>query len=624
MTVTFALLSASAACKKNTPPATPGDAAAVSDAGASAPVDRSPVAIPSEALVAVRGSGLRKVLNLIAPGAPARAALGQILPGITAGVGEHALDVDPDGAFAGLVVPPDEGTTGGQLSLMAAWPLRSGMQIAQDALALRGFREVRPGVYEPTTGTTDAGRGAPPCWVARRQPVGWVMLCGPRGRLSEGAQWLVRASESAPTPDTVLDVTVRPEPARRIFALQVAALESQDPRRNDAGTNRERVAQFDDVLRGARNTRQLVDDLSALHATLTVDDGSYHLRGDADFAHADGQSTRALLGAAVGRRAALDLLQRLPNNASAYMALGFDMAAFAPLLAPPERDPRTAAALGPEFVRFQEGLTGLTGFRRSGERVMGYLAADGGSKIEIIRMTDPARAITELRALAAAVPRTARPSGIVPASQFAILPPGAGVPAGALRMRLGPDPAQLPPNVPADVRRMYQRTVLMVPIEGALVLIESGDPTGRWTAMQSGEHLAVNTPGDPSAVVHLTGAALLGLLGVPAGDPTQGSDPVDGVLTSRRVGDAGGHFDLRLDAPIATVNHVRDTVAQLQAQAAEMQQRTQAARQQGMQQAQQAQQAARRMQRGGGMMLPTPTSPDQLPEPNFQLRPPPQ
>ena len=89
------------------------------------------------------------------------------------------------------------------------------------------------------------------------------------------------------------------------------------------------------------------------------------------------------------RRAAADLLALLPASVTSYFATGFDMAAFTPLLSPPETDPRVAAALGPEFVRFQEALGELTGFRRSGERVMGFSPDDGLSLIHISEPTRP-------------------------------------------------------------------------------------------------------------------------------------------------------------------------------------------------------------------------------------------
>ncbi|MFO0646688.1 MAG: hypothetical protein U0326_10655 [Polyangiales bacterium] len=72
-----------------------------------------------------------------------------------------------------------------------------------------------------------------------------------------------------------------------------------------------------------------------------------------------------------------------------------------------------------------------------------------------------------------------------------------------------------------------------------------------------------------------------------------------------------------------SLNQARDIVAQLQAQQAQAMQQQQEAQQRAMQ----AMQAARRQggpgPRGPGLMVPpTPSSPDQLPEPDFQLRPP--
>jgi TolA-binding protein len=122
--------------------------------------------------------------------------------------------------------------------------------------------------------------------------------------------------------------------------------------------------------------------------------------------------------------------------------------------------------------------------------------------------------------------------------------------------------------------------------------------------------------------------SLLMLLGVPASEEVQrmaNGDPIHGTLSARRLGDSGAHFEAVVDAPIVSVNQVRDVIAQLQAQQAQQMEQMQQAQQQRMQQMQQMQAAARRaqQQRGVGMMMPpVPSSPDQLPEPNFQLRPP--
>lgn len=621
LTLALALVAA-ASCNKNNNPA-PG-AAVSADAGAAtptagdagaapAPSTQGPSeAVPANALVGLRGGSLRKVLNLIAPGAPTRLALGQVIPGITPGVGEHGVDLDPDAPFAALMVTGQGANGRAPITVAAAWPLRPGMSLAQDAQALRGYRQASPGVYRPTSDAPqgDGGVAAPPCWVARRAPVGWVLLCGPTEVLERNATWFVAAASQAPEGDAVLDATLRAERVRAVFAQQIEALEAQDPRRTGQGAERARVEAYDEAHRSALNTKQLVDDLSLLHLRLTVDENAYHIRGEGEFARATGASTRAIVGTAVGHRAAVDLLVQLPATVNSYFAAGLDMSAFAPLLSPPEEDPRARQMLGPEFVRFQQSLNETTGFRRSGERAMGFLAEDGGTKIELIRVADPAAAITALRNAAVAVPRTPRPSGMNPADQFAVLPNPPGVPAGTLRMRLGPDPARLPPNVPAEVRRMYQRSVLVVPQEGFIMLIDAADPAARFRALSQGPRLTVTANENQPLLVHLTAAGVLSMLGAPAGTGTNNGDPVEGTLTTRRVGDNGGHFDLSLDAPIVTVNNVRDTVAALQAQAMEQAQR----QRQAMQQAQQAQRRAGPGGGGGG--------PLRLPEPNVQLQPP--
>lgn len=615
-------------CKKNNPTAQPtardAAAAARADAGASGPAgELGPVPeAPASALLTVRGSALKKVINIMAPGAPTRMVLGQMLPGFTPGIGDQALDVDPDAPFAAVIVPASAEGPDGRLSIVAAWPLRPGMEIAQRAQAGRGFREASPGLYEPTeagAAGADGGAATSPCWVARRPTIGWVMLCGPRDHVRPNAQWLVRAATTAPSAQTVVDVSLRAAPARRIFANQLAALDAQDPRRaaGDAGAGRRpSVAEFEAARRGLLNTKQLIDDLTTFNASLTLDDSNYHLRADAEFAHATGSASRALVNSAVGRRAAADLLARVPAAATAWFAAGFDTQTLSPLLSPPEADPRAMQALGPEFVRFQQGVTELGAFRRAGVRAMGFLPDEGGTRIEIMRIADASAAVTQVRNQALAVPRTPRASGANPADYFALLPAPATLPAGSLRLRLGPDPARLPPNVPAAVRRNLSRSVLLVPQGDVLTLIEAMDPVARWQGLAAAPKITATIGERDTAVVHLTPTALLSFLGVPAdsGAPTS-DDPIHGTLSSRRVGDDGAHFDLVVDASIPAVNAVRDLYMMIQQQQAQM-----------MEQARRAASQQGGAGGPGGMvrrrvpMGPVPTSPDQLPEPDFQLR----
>lgn len=618
-----------------TPVADAGRPAVVSeDSGPAVPSSRV-VDAPRNTLVTLRGSALRKILNFIAPGAPAGVVLGQLAPQLTPGIGEHGIDIDADSSFAAAMFAPPEGPDApahGSLALVVAWPLRSGMQVAQDALAHRNYRDVSPGIYEPTTAPTgDAGSGDNTCWVARRQPVGWMMLCGQREALRTAAAYLVNAGTTAPTPNTVVDLTVRPEPARRLFALQLAALEAQDPRHSDAGANTANTrAEYDEVHRGLENTKILADDLSALHGTLTVDQDNYRMHVEAEFSQATGSSSRALIGSAVGRHAATELLALLPQNANAWLAMGFDMHALMPLLAPTHIDPQIVAQLGPEMGRLQEAVHAVTDFRGSGDRVVGFTDEEGGTTIQIARLEDPAGAVNTLRTATAAVPRTPRPSGQNPANYFAIMP-AVGMPAGSLRLRLGPDPAQLPPNAPADLRRFYQRSVLFVPQQGHLQIIEALDPVARFRAASTGAHLQAEVPADRVAAMRLSPAALGSILGIPReGTEAPSNDPIRGTIQATRLGDSGARFVADADAPITAVNQVRDMIA-----------RVQAAQDEAAQRARQAAAAARAAAQGHGPGPGGPGGPGRpggrgqlvlpggpggggggLPDPDFQLRPP--
>jgi hypothetical protein len=119
-------------------------------------------------------------------------------------------------------------------------------------------------------------------------------------------------------------------------------------------------------------------------------------------------------------------------------------------------------------------------------------------------------------------------------------------------------------------------------------------------------------PDDRAAVVHLTPAAILSLLGAPPSTDANTTDAVHGTLQATRVGDTGARFEVSLDAPVVAVNNVRDQIAALQAQQAQMMRQMQQAQQQ-------AAAAQRRAAQPGGRL---PPSAAQLPEPDFQLQPP--
>lgn len=627
-------LCAVAGCNNNPTPPRPATAdrpaaAATEDVVAALPAPANPQALvaPTNTLFTVRGVALRKLLNFVAPGAPAGVVLGQLTPQLTPGIGEHGIDIDADAPFAAAMLAPSEAPSGTErvgLKLVVAWPLRAGMQIAQDAQAHRGYRDVTAGVYEPTT-TSDAGVGDNTCWVARKQPVGWMLLCGPREALRTAAVYLVNAGTTAPAEGAVVDLTVRPEPARRLFALQLAALEAQDPRHGDAGANSAAIrAEYDEVHRGLENTKTLADDLNSLHGVITMDQDNYRVHVDAEFGQATGSSSRALISSSVGRHAATDLLALLPQNANAWLAMGFDMRALMPLLSPNRTDPQIVAQLGPEMGRLQDAVHAVTDFRGSGDRVVGFTDDENGTTIQIARSDDPAAAIGTLRSAAAAVPRTPRPSGQNPADYFAVMP-ATGLPPGTLRLRLGPDPARLPPNVPEDLRRFYQRSVLFVPQQGRLVIVEAQDPVARYRAMSTGAHLTAEVPQDRVAAMRLSPAALGTILGIPreAGQ-TPSNDPIRGTMQATRHGDSGATFVADFDAPITAVNQVRDMIARVQAAQEEAAQRAR--------QAAAARQAAQNRGPGGpggpgrpggprGQLV-LPGGGGGLPDPDFQLRPP--
>lgn len=623
--LTFALAAALslAACDKHntTPPATPS---ATPSQPAPEAVDASTPAVvtvpdaPSDAMLTLRGAALKKVLdivrNAVGPGASNRELLGGLGRMLTPGLGEQGFDVDPDAAFSALMAPRDADSPSGQVTFAVAWPLRPGTDIARRAQALQGFRETSPGVYAPTTVEGDAGADNP-CWVARRAPAGWLMLCGPREVLERGARWLVGAASVRPEPQTVLDATLRPAGIRRMLALQLATLETQDPRRHDAGSNRPLVAQFDAVRASGLRYKELFDDLESLQATLSLDQDAYHLHAEGHFAHASGQGSRTLLAGFVGQQAPQDLLRQLPASTTAYYAMGVDTAALGAWAEADPPDPRMAALIGPELTRFQTALRDLVSPRRSARRVMGFVPDDaGGTKWEMVQVDDATAAVNNIRALATAVPRAPRP-GVNPAEIFSVLPTPAGLPPNTLRMRLGPDPARLPPNVPAAVRQQLQRTLLLVPEGHTLHIVDAVDPQSRWRAIHEGGRLTASVPEGETVSIRLTPAAFFAIVGAPA-NANASAEAIVGHLTATRVGDNGGHLTAQIDGPIVAINQVRDVVIQILAQQQQMEEQQRQAQQAAMQQAQQAQRRGP-ARPGADSLMPRLTDPDNLPDPTL-------
>jgi hypothetical protein len=83
------------------------------------------------------------------------------------------------------------------------------------------------------------------------------------------------------------------------------------------------------------------------------------------------------------------------------------------------------------------------------------------------------------------------------------------------------------------------------------------------------------------------------------------------------VSDDGAHFDLSVDASIPAINAVRDLYMMIQQQQQQMMEQARRAAQQG---GAPGAPGGPGMVRRRGPMMPVPTSPDQLPEPDFQLR----
>ena len=253
---------------------------------------------PENLLLSIRGASLRRAVPLLFPQAGAAEVLEQVSRQVTPGIGQHGdeIDVDSPVAVAGTITGQDEST----LTFFVAWPLRPGMQIAQDARAQRGYRRVDDGVYAPSS--PDAGSTADnQCWVAQRHPVGWMLVCGPREGIEQVAGLLHQQADTPPDNAAVIDVDVRTAVLRRLLTRQLAELDRQAPPHADSGEGAFRRAIFDQARRSAALMTAIANDLDALHGTITQDENAMHLSAELTVARASSDPTRALLAACAGR-----------------------------------------------------------------------------------------------------------------------------------------------------------------------------------------------------------------------------------------------------------------------------------------------------------------------------------
>jgi hypothetical protein len=494
------------------------------------------------------------------------------------------------------------------------------MQIAQDARSLRGFRQVTEGVFAPSG--QDAGAGHDGCWVAQRQPVGWMLLCGPRDALPHLAGYL-RSQSATPDNAAVLDVDVRPPLLRRLLSQQLAEIDSHMPPAG-LGAGDPQVQQQRQMLTELRRTANvytsIANDVDTLHGTLTQDENAMHLRITADMPRASSDVTRAIVASSAGRTAPDALVQQLPAGVVSWIVGGFDRARIVEGFGAPTLDPSVAAQAGPELARVMQTVDELKNILPLGERIDAYSPEDGFTTYHIIRRADAVQFVNDFRVALNSIPNRALPGGGTLRDMATVMPtPGL---TGTNVLRIGrnvrvPPGTQLPPALRAEL----ERSMLIVAEADRLIAISSRDPIARYRAMSQGPRLAATIPANAVMAGRVTPPAFPPLFygsNIPGLPPSTTTDGLDFALTVARRGE-GAHAELHMDAPINAAMELRGTFSAIQELQARMMQQMIEQQRQMQQQMQQQQQGG-----GGGGGRPRPQlDPGALPEPpRFQLQPP--
>ncbi len=614
----LASLSLTACNRGNTAGEARPDATVARATDASASPRTLPTTPPDNLLVTIRGASLRRAIPLLIGGGGAAEVVEQLSRQVTPGIANHGdqIDVDSPFAVAGILSGEQDAT----LVFSVAWPLRPGMQIAQDARSLRGFRLVSEGVYAPTG--QDAGAGHDGCWVAQRQPVGWMLLCGPSAQLPQLAGYLHSQAANNPENAAVLDVDVRVAIVRRLLTRQLAELDQHAP--PAAGADPRLVAQramYEDMRRTANLYTSLANDFDTLRGTITQDENAMHLRVEANMPRATSDLTRALSSASAGRQAPPALVSMLPAAVSSWIVSGFDRARLVQAFGAPALDPSVAAQAGPELARVMTTVDELKNLLPLGERIDAYSNEDGQTMYHVIRRPDAAQFVNDLRVALNSIPPRPMPGGGTLRDIATSLPtPGL---TGLNYLRVGRN-VHIPPGVqvPEAVRAEIERSMLLVADGDHLVAIMSRDPIARFRAMPQGARLSATVPANSVMAGRITPPAFPPLFygaPIPGLPPTTTADGIDFSIVVETRGE-GAHAELRADAPINAAMEVRTIYAMIQELQARMMQQMVEQQQRAMQQQQQGGGGGG----GGGPVRQRPRlDPSMLPEPpRFQLQPP--
>ncbi|MBL8683310.1 MAG: hypothetical protein JNK05_29350 [Myxococcales bacterium] len=600
--------------KPQTPPpdaTTQGDASAIR-ANASNALSTAP---PDNLLATIRGAMLRRAVPMIFPGPEIEQVITQGVPQLTRGVGANASRIDLDSPFAVVaVLGESEGDgEGATPTFLAAWPLKPGASVTVDAREGRGWTSAGQGVYRPTS--PDAGANDDhQCWVARRQPVGWSLLCGPKDLLPRVAGYLVHVGTSAPDNQAIVDADIRAGILGRIFRRQLAEIDRRAPPTGGRAPEEQlRRQAFEQARRQIALTSAIATDIDAVRGALTQDESSMHLSLTATVSRASSDQVRFLIDAAAGRQAPADLLTSLPSSTQAWMVSGFDPAKIATALGAPSEDIMIRAQVGPEFARVKMLIEQVTSVMPPGHRVDAYTPDEGHTMIRVIQRADAERFVDDFRVAVQSIPSRQIGPGVNLRDQ-AVVMPVTGITGHVLRIGQN---IRIPPGtqITPEQREELNRSLLLVGQGDRLTVVQGRDPVARyraWTA-QASQRLSATIPANSvmSGRINMAsfgpffyGQAIGGL-------PEGGAEGVDFSLSVARQGE-GATITLRADGPTVVATGLRRLYAFVEQQRAaamqqqlEAMQRAQQQQQQQMQQLRQMQQNAQRQQ----------LDPNNLPEP---------
>lgn len=586
-----------------------GDASAIRSTSAAA----LSTAAPDNLLGAIRGTMLRRAIPLVFPGAPLEEVLTQAAPQFSRGIGANASRIDLDSPFALVAVVGDSEDTAAP-TFLAAWPLKPGAGIATEAREGRGWTLAGEGVYKPTS--PDAGANDDnQCWVARRQPVGWSLLCGPREQLARAAGYLQHIGTVAPDNQAVLDVDVRAGILGRMTRRQLSEIDRQAPPAGGRSPEEQfRRQAFEQIRRQAALMTAIATDVDTVRGGLTQDENGMHLSLTATVRRTSSDQTRFLLEAAAGRQAPAELLTTLPSVAQAWMVSGFDADKVTSALGAPSPDVMTQAQAGPEFARVKMLIEQLTSVTPPGQRVDAYTPDDGHTMIRVVQRADAERFVDDFRVAVNSVP--ARPIGPGQTLRdMAVLLPTPGLTGKVLRIGQN---IRIPPGaqVTAEQRAELTRSMLLVAQGDRLTIVQARDPVARYRAWNAaGAQRLSNATVAANSVMsgRLTLQSFAPFFYGQAISELNGADTagIDFSLSVARQGE-GATLTLRADGPTAIATRMLELRAQIEAQI-QMQQRQQMEAMQRMQQ--QQQQQMRQMQQMQQQSQRQQMNPNNLPEP---------